>query len=162
MTQEEYNALSTEERKKTSWSDLPRATRNLAALFIGLCVIGIGTCMFGGGDKAAQTSSAAATKEIVYNSEWDGSVKQVEDYLKTTLNDAGSYESVEWGNVVKAARDVPIATTEDPYDTRQITVFIVRHQYRAKNAFGAMILKHEVFTLDDSGRVIEQGESIVQ
>ncbi len=37
----------------------------------------------------------------VINSDWDGSVKQVKDYLKVNLKDWDSYESIQWDNVVK-------------------------------------------------------------
>lgn len=84
-------------------------------------------------------SASEPAKEAVYNSEWDGSVKQVEDYLENTLNDPDSYSSVEWGTVVK-----------NP-DTKW---YIVRHKYRAKNVFGGTIIKHQVFTLDSLGTVL--------
>lgn len=78
-------------------------------------------------------------KPVVHNSEWDGSVSQVKKFLKNTLNDPDSYESVEWGNVV-----------EDP--TKE-GGYLVRHKYRARNAFGGMIMKHQVFKLDSLGNV---------
>lgn len=147
MTQEEYNALTTEERKKNKWADLPRATRNIAALFIGLCIIGIGTCMFGGDDKPSNksVSKQSVQQEVVFNSTWDGSVAQVNAYLKNTLNDPSSYEFVNSGPVIKGG--LPNGAT-----------FGVRHQYRAKNAFGALILKDQVFYMDATGSIFKVEE----
>lgn len=78
-------------------------------------------------------------KQVVKNSEWDGSVVQVKRFLKNTLNDPDSYDPVEWGQVVKDP------TNEGGY--------LVRHKYRARNAFGGMIMKHQIFKLDSLGNV---------
>lgn len=79
-------------------------------------------------------------KEAVFNSELDGSVQQVRDYLKSHLNDRDSYEEVEWGNVIK------VSTPKHEY--------LVRHKYRAANGFGAKILKNQTFYLDKKGNVV--------
>lgn len=110
-----------------------RAKINLTMMFICLC------CLVFMGVMECNDSTPEPAKEAVYNSEWDGSVKQVEDYLENTLNDPDSYSSVEWGTVVK-----------NP-DTKW---YIVRHKYRAKNVFGGTIIKHQVFTLDSLGTVL--------
>jgi hypothetical protein len=83
----------------------------------------------------------ATDADVVFNSSWDGSVSQVEDYLKNTLNDADSYESVEWYDANR-------------YFSRSYA-YGVRHTYRAKNAFGALILKDQLFYLDGDGNVID-------
>lgn len=110
-----------------------RAKINLTMMFIiVICLIFLGV-------MECNDNTPEPAKEAVYNSEWDGSVKQVEDYLENTLNDPDSYSSVEWGTVVK-----------NP-DTKW---YIVRHKYRAKNVFGGTIIKHQVFTLDSLGIVL--------
>ena len=73
----------------------------------------------------------------VENSAWDGSVSQVKKYLRSNLKDPDSYESIEWGNVVK---------TDNGY--------MVRHKYRAKNSFGGYMVDNNVFYLDFQGNVV--------
>ena len=83
-------------------------------------------------------------KEIVVNSSLDGSVKQVQTYLKNSVNDWDSYESIEWSPV----RKVPAST----YD------FVVRHKFRTKNGFGGMVLNDKIFYLDAAGEVVNVEE----
>ncbi len=78
---------------------------------------------------------------IVTNSEFDGSVSQVKDYLKSNLNDPDSYESIEWSPVSK------IKTLNHK--------FIVRHKYRAKNGFGGLVITNQTFYLDSIGNVVD-------
>jgi hypothetical protein len=73
----------------------------------------------------------------IENSVWDGSVRQVEKYLKSTLKDPKSYESIEWGNVVEF---------NDGYK--------VYHKFRAKNSFGGYSIESHVFYLNLEGNVI--------
>lgn len=91
--------------------------------------------------NAATTQEAEKPREVVYNSPLDGSVRQVEKYLDGTLNDKDSYESVEWGQVVKTDAG-----------------FAVRHKFRATNRFGAKVLQTYVFTLDATGSVTGASE----
>lgn len=74
----------------------------------------------------------------VKNSGWDGSVKQVEDYLERTLRDPDSYESIEWSEVKEKS---------DGY--------YVRHKYRAKNGFGGYVVTNQLFHLDFNGNVVD-------
>ena len=74
----------------------------------------------------------------VKNNLYDGGVKQVKDYLKYTLRDPDSYESIEWSEVKEKA---------DGY--------YVRHKYRAKNGFGGYVVANQLFHLDFSGNVVE-------
>lgn len=74
----------------------------------------------------------------VQNSTWDGSIRQVEAYLKKTLKDPKSYESIEWSEVSK---------TDNGY--------VVRHKFRAKNSFGGYTIENKVFYLNSSGDVTE-------
>lgn len=73
----------------------------------------------------------------VVNSTWDGSVEPVKNWIKKNLNDADSFEAVEWSAVVKV---------DDGY--------LVRCKFRAKNAYGAYILSNAVFKLDRQGSVV--------
>lgn len=110
---------------------------NKFKLFLSAVVIG--AFLFsaaGSGDE--DSSSTNETKEVVYNSSWDGSVRQVKDYLKNNLKDPDSYEGIEWSNVVKQGDGS----------------FRVRHKYRAKNGFGGYVIENKVFVLDDNGNVI--------
>lgn len=72
----------------------------------------------------------------IENSSLNGSVSQVEKYLKKNLKDPDSYESIEWGKVVE---------TDNGY--------MVRHKYRAKNSFGGYAIDNNVFYLDFKGSV---------
>lgn len=86
-----------------------------------------------------ETYSSTPTHTVeVKNSGWDGSVKQVKDYLKYTLRDPDSYESIEW-SVVKEKSDG----------------YYVRHKYRAKNGFGGYVVANQLFHLDFSGNVVD-------
>ncbi len=76
----------------------------------------------------------------VFNSEWDGSVSQVEHYLKKNLNDPDSYESVHWGEV--------------QFDTT-INLYWVLHKYRAKNVLGGYVMEEQTFLIDSLGSVVE-------
>lgn len=73
----------------------------------------------------------------IVNSAWDGSVWQVKNYLKKNLKDPDSYESIEWGKVIKEGKE-----------------YKVRHKYRAKNSFGGYVIEEWIFTIDESGNVI--------
>ena len=68
-----------------------------------------------------------------YNSEWDGSVREVKDYLKKNLRDPDSYQSIEWGKVILLS-----------YGTYE-----VRHKYRAKNGFGGYDIEEKLFIIQD-------------
>lgn len=74
--------------------------------------------------------------EVVSNSGWDGSVHQVERWLKQNLKDPESFQAIEWGAVTK---------TENG--------FMVRCKYRAKNSFGGSMVSSQMFILDASGKV---------
>lgn len=100
--------------------------------------------------KVNKESSAQVIKEAseryekkeggqnVQNSSWDGSVRHVEVYLKNTLKDPKSYESIEWSKVIE---------TE--------TGYVVWHKYRAKNSFGGYVIENQKFYLDFKGNVIK-------
>ena len=74
------------------------------------------------------------------NSPWDGRVDPVVEYLKANLNDYDSSEFVEWSPVTK------MELKGEPYWT-------VRLKLRAKNAFGAYILR-DTFYFIRQNRVV--------
>ncbi len=77
--------------------------------------------------------------DVVANSPWDNSVRQVVNYLKHTLRDPDSYQSIEWSAVLKEPEGHG-----------------VRHKYRAKNGFGGYVINNEIFIMDVHGNVIRQ------
>lgn len=78
------------------------------------------------------------------NSEWDGRVDAVVSFLRKNLNDYGSSEFVEWSPVTK------VAVKGEPYWT-------VRLKLRAKNAFGALILKETYYFIRQNEVVSAKG-----
>lgn len=66
------------------------------------------------------------------NAGWNGKVYCVDHYLKRTLNDYDSAEYLEWSPVTR------MDVKREPY-------WAVRLKLRAKNAFGALIIKDAVF-----------------
>ncbi len=96
--------------------------------------------------ETQRTKTPDKPREIVSNSEWDGSVSQVKKYLKRNLKDPKSYESIEWSPVVKLDTD----------DLQH--KFIVRHKYRAKNSYGGYVIENQMFYLDQNGYVLKSME----
>ncbi|WP_417590308.1 hypothetical protein [Owenweeksia hongkongensis] len=74
----------------------------------------------------------------VENSSWDGSVSQVNEYLKQNLKDPKSYESIEWSDVQKVGDN-----------------YRVRHKYRAKNSYGGYMVENQIFTINSQGKIID-------
>lgn len=74
----------------------------------------------------------------IQNSAWDGSVYQVERYLKKNLKDPDSYQSIEWSSIIEKNGN-----------------YQVRHKYRAKNSFGGYVVEDCIFTLNKEGDVID-------
>ena len=82
--------------------------------------------------------------EVVHNRHIDASVSQVEQYLKTNLNDPDSYQGIAWSAVVKLND-----SKEQGFPKYQ-----VRHKYRAKNGIGDYGVEEKVFKLDCLGNVV--------
>lgn len=81
--------------------------------------------------------------DVVKNSSFDGSVHQVEDFLKENyLKDPNSYESIEWSPV-------------QDFENNPNYTFMVRHKFRAKNSFGGYVVENMVFYLNSNGEVID-------
>lgn len=87
-------------------------------------------------DKSSPTP--AQTDQVVMNSAYDGSVRQVEEWLQKNLNDPGSFQPVEWSKVVKTDQGN----------------FVVRCKFRVKNAMGGLVLQNKAFILGPTGIVI--------
>ena len=86
--------------------------------------------------KRAEAKVKGGNMEV-FNSSYDASVRQVKDYLKKTLKDPKSYESIEWSKVKEET---------DGYS--------VYHKYRAKNSFGGYVIEAQIFYLDFGGNVV--------
>ena len=78
------------------------------------------------------------------NSEWDGRVAPVVEYLKNNLNDYDSSEFVEWSPVTK------LEVKGEPF-------WAVRLKLRAKNAFGGYILKDTFYFIRQNRVVMAEG-----
>lgn len=88
--------------------------------------------------NAKNQSQPAKAEQIVSNSAYDGSVRQVEEWMKKNLNDPGSLQVVEWSPVVKTEQGN----------------FVVRCKFRAKNAMGGLVLQNKAFILGPTGIVM--------
>lgn len=105
-----------------------------------LCTLAFLLLVFSSGSDKPNPAAAtpAAPPAAVVNSGWDGSVRQVERYVKRQLlRDPDSYQSVEWSKV-----------------QRQGEGYIVRHTFRAKNGFGGYEVATYGFVLDSLGNVV--------
>lgn len=103
----------------------------LSALIMGVFLISATAT----GEDDSTSSSVNHSK--VYNSSWDASVRQVEEYLKSSLRDPDSYEGIEWSEVKETS-----------------TGYVVRHKYRAKNGFGGYVVSNQLFYMDSDGNVV--------
>jgi ribosomal protein L40E len=78
------------------------------------------------------------------NSAYDGSVRAVDKYLERVLNDYDDSEYLEWSPVTK------VTLKGEPY-------WAVRLKLRAKNAFGAKIVKDVIFFIRQNQVVRAEG-----
>lgn len=102
-------------------------------VFFGFVVVGTLLTSSPGGDKPKEDKP----KEIVHNLSWDGSVLQVESWLKQNLKDPDSFEAIEWSKVIKNGNG-----------------YFVRCKYRAKNSFGGYAVENKLFMLNSDGEVV--------
>lgn len=102
----------------------------IAIVVVTLCLLAPKKPNVGGGDEEGI--------RLTHQSPWDGSVPIVEEYIKKSLNDPGSYESVKWGEVGK--------NSDGTYH--------VLHTFRAKNGFGGTITQLFQFTIDSDGKYV--------
>lgn len=85
---------------------------------------------------AGHSRGANGERSIVFNNPWNGSVWQVERYLKRHLHDTTSFEALEWGQVVESAKG-----------------YQVRCKFRSKNVLGIYATQSKLFLLNKSGEV---------
>ena len=90
------------------------------------------------GVLTVKPATPAAPHAAVVQSSWDDSVPQVKEYLKTHANDPSSLSYIKW--------------QLNRYSTERWKVDV---DYRAKNGFGALVLCHGIFYLDNNGNVVE-------
>ena len=88
--------------------------------------------------NAVYTPSESVSVPVVSNSQWDGSVKQVKQWLNRNLKDPDSLQIIEWS---------PVYKSDD--------VYYVRVKYRAKNSFGGYTVSNFIFTLDSHGTIVD-------
>lgn len=88
--------------------------------------------------EASLKAVLATQRAVVFNSGVDGSVSQVERYLKRNLKDPASLDVIEWSSVAAGPDNG----------------FRVRVKYRAKNSFGGYAIEQKVFGLNASGDVV--------
>ena len=128
-----------DKNKQKKWSEMTPREKKIAKInlvmlsIIGLIIISV--CVAKCNSNEGQE---VIPKEVVFNDDWDSSVRQVKEFLKNNLNDPDSYDAVEWSSVAQNPE------TKD---------FTVRHKYKAKNAFGATMLYNQVFVMDSTGIV---------
>jgi len=89
-------------------------------------------------DSKSDKNSPKIKEEIVKNSAWDGSVRQVDTWIRSNLKDPDSLEYIDWSPVVK----------------KEGGGYLVRVKYRAKNSFGGYVIEEKVVILDSRGNVI--------
>jgi hypothetical protein len=96
-------------------------------------------------DKAAVVlAERVVLGEKPMQSSWDGDVVPVKNYLRAALNDYDSSEFVEWSPVSK------VYLGKEPY-------WGVRLRLRAKNAFGAYIMRDTYYYIRNNQVVIAKG-----
>ena len=119
---------------------LSKTIYSIAALGL-LMLLAAGSADEGGSssntDRSFGVASNSGSSEKVQNSEWDGSVRQVKDYLKKNLKDPKSTEYIEWSPVQKTPNGG----------------YAVRVKYRSKNSFGGFVVENQIFYLDSNGNV---------
>lgn len=149
----EWNKMTPEERKKAGWKEAPKGYKWFLMGVVGIIVLIILITAIipdpeptpeelaakHQADSIQKVMDAALERypNMPIQNSFDGSVSQVQEYLWRTLNDANSYEAVQWFNLV------------NPDGT-----FYIRHKFRAANAFGGKMLQDWVFRLDSSGNVL--------
>lgn len=108
----------------------------LRRIVLFVFVIAVVICVkMGTNDQPSSFShSSTVDQEAVYNSKWDGSVRQAESAVKATLKDPDSFQSISWGKVQKVPGGYMVALS-----------------YRAKNSFGGYVVDRVVVEMDSSG-----------
>lgn len=110
---------------------------------VGIGIIGIFLMLFLCGNFFKDQDEA---KPTIYNSSYDGSVRQVKEYIKENLNDPESCKFITWSNVTD-------------FVNQGDTTYQVFCKFRAKNAFGAYVLESKRFLLNKKGEIINVYDS---
>lgn len=122
-------------------------TSRIAIVMIGAFLIALITLLALDSDKPlaarirSQARGSLERTAAIRNSPWNHSVPQVEQYLKTHMNDWKSFEAVQWGDV-----------------TPEGSGYSVRLRYRGKNGVGALMIYQQVFHLNAAGEVYKVDE----
>lgn len=116
----------------------------LSKILFGLVAVSLIITIFMPKKEEPKVQETPKDKPAVYASIWDGSVSQVKRYVKFTLKDPDSYESIEWGKLFDLGDSSGTAYR-----------FVIRHTYRARNSFGGYVVMDQKFFLDKSGSVIK-------
>lgn len=130
-----------EKAEKAAAEQKKTATGCLGCLGVIFLVALIGSLSDTNKSPSSSPSAKSEPREIVSNSPWDGSVHQVESWLRENLKDPDSLEIIEWSPVQAVG-----------------TGFAVRCKYRAKNGFGGYVIEQKLFHLDSAGRVTSAAE----
>jgi len=94
--------------------------RDMRTIILAACMLILSSCQFTKQQKAEHL---------------------VKEYLKSHLNDANSYESVNFS---------PVQLVIDKTTGKSAGWWEINHTYRAKNGFGGLELKTECFSIDSS------------
>jgi len=87
--------------------------------------------------KTAAPPLPATPMSVVFNTQYDGSVWQIKDWLKKHADEPSSLKVLHWGKVVDL---------NDGY--------LVHVKFEAKNKSGAYVVSDKVFKLDKSGTIV--------
>lgn len=127
------------EPKKPKTADVVGSFVSIA--FFGWILFSWFSCQFHHTEDSSTPShyTYVPSEPEIANSEWDGSVSQVKDWMRENLKDPDSVQYISWGKVENG-----------PDGTKSVVV-----KYRAKNSFGGYDIETTAFSLDPhDGHVI--------
>lgn len=132
------NQISSSSNKTNNQSNSNTKTSKYNGCFIIIAIAIVLTIL----STIFENENSTINQKIIV-SQLDGSVYQVEEYLKNHyLNDPDSYQSIDWGNLLEAKTGLNYK-------------YSVWHKYRAKNSFGGYATEIKMFYLDENGEVID-------
>lgn len=111
----------------------PLFAKVISMSIVGLCVFFLVKCLSGG-----CSDGNVSNLPKIQASSYDGSVFQVENFIKGNIKDPDSYQSIKWNKLIKSPEGYEIG-----------------HKFRAKNGFGGYDIAYWGFTLDTNGTVIQ-------
>ena len=98
-------------------------------------IAGIAWVLYAG--QSAAPPLPSTTMPVVFNAQYDGSVWQIDDWLKKHAKEPASLKVLHWGKV---------ESLDDG--------FLVHVKFEAKNAAGTEVVSDKVFKLDGSGDIL--------